>query len=67
MDVGTPPFPVVRQIDGWMEGQTRVKTLLSRRTTYAGGNKIHIMQEFINSNWLYPTLCRGVIKRQSLK
>ena len=27
-----------RQIDGWMDGQTRVKTLPSRRTTYAGGN-----------------------------
>ena len=34
-DMGTPP--VDRQIDGWMEGQTRVKTLPSRRTTYAGG------------------------------
>ena len=35
-DMGTPP--VDRQIDGWMEGQTRVKTLPSRRTMYAGGN-----------------------------
>ena len=35
-DMGTPP--VDRQIDGWMEGQTRVKTLPSRCTTYAGGN-----------------------------
>ena len=33
--MGTPP--VDRQIDGWMEGQTRVKTLSSRRITYAGG------------------------------
>ena len=35
-DMGTPP--VDRQSDGWMEGQTRVKTLPSRRTTYVGGN-----------------------------
>ena len=26
------------QTDGWMDGQTRVKTLPSRRTTYAVGN-----------------------------
>ena len=26
-------------MDGWMDGQTRVKTLPSRRTTYAGGKK----------------------------
>ena len=38
MGYGYPP-PVDRQIDGWMDGQTRVKTLPSRRTTYAGGNK----------------------------
>ena len=40
-DMGTPP--VDRQIDRWMEGQTRVKTLPSRRTTYAGGNKRQFM------------------------
>ena len=32
------PPPVDRQIYGWMEGQKRVKTLPSCRTTYAGGN-----------------------------
>ena len=31
------PPPVDRQIDGWMDGHTSVKTLPSRRTTYAGG------------------------------
>ena len=36
MGYGYPP--VDRQIDGWMEGQTHVKTLPSRRTTYTGGN-----------------------------
>ena len=35
---GVPPPGVDRQIDGWMDGQTRVKTLPSRRTTYAVGN-----------------------------
>ena len=41
---GTPPpgwtwpgYPPCRQTDGWMEGQTRVKILPSRRTTYAVG------------------------------
>ena len=34
-DWGTPPCG---QTDGWMDGQTRVKILHSRRTTYAGGN-----------------------------
>ena len=29
--------PPCRQTDWWMEGQTRVKTLPSRRNTYAGG------------------------------
>ena len=33
----TPPW--CGQTDGWMDGQTRVKTLPSRRTTYAVGNK----------------------------
>ena len=33
--MGTPLWT-----DRWMEGQTRVKTLPSRRTTYAGGNKM---------------------------
>ena len=36
--------PVDRQIDGWMDGQTRVKTLPSRRTTYAGGNNRYSIQ-----------------------
>ena len=35
----TPPPPP--WTDRWMEGQTRVKTLPSRRTTYAGGNKLN--------------------------
>ena len=35
-DTGTPPCG---QTDWWMDGQTRVKTLPSRRTTYAGGNQ----------------------------
>ena len=34
MGIGTP----LLWTDRWMEGQTRVKTLPSRRTTYAGGN-----------------------------
>ena len=42
-DMGTPP--VDRQIDGWMEGQTRVKTLPSRRTTYTGGKKTNASSE----------------------
>ena len=32
-----PPPPRCGQTDGWMDGQTRVKTLPSRRTTYAVG------------------------------
>ena len=31
--------PPCGQTDWWMEGQTHVKTLPSRRTTYAGGNQ----------------------------
>ena len=34
--LGYPP-PQCGQTDGWMDGQTRVKTLPSRRTTYAVG------------------------------
>ena len=34
-----PPPPRCGQTDGWMDGQTRVKTLPPRRTTYAVGNK----------------------------
>ena len=34
--MGTPP------VDRQMEGQTRVKTLPSRRTTYAGGNEAKV-------------------------
>ena len=36
--MGTPLW-TDRLMDGWMDGQTWVKTLPSRRTTYAGGNK----------------------------
>ena len=46
---GTPPpgwtwpgYAPCGQTDGWMDGQTRVKTLPSRRTTYAVGNKVII-------------------------
>ena len=35
--LGYPPLGVDRQTDGWMDGQTRVKTLPSRRTTCAVG------------------------------
>ena len=44
MGYGYPPPPprVDRQIDGCMEGQTRVKILPSRRTTYAGGNNSNL-------------------------
>ena len=35
---GTPP--VDKQMDGWVDGQTRVKTLPSRRTTYAVGKNL---------------------------
>ena len=45
MGYGYPPSPPV---DRQSDGQTRVKTLPSRRTTYAGGNKdirnIHYLQ-----------------------
>ena len=34
---GVPLPPPCGQTDGWMDGQTRVKTLPSRRTTYAVG------------------------------
>ena len=33
------PPPPRGQTESWMDGQTRVKTLPSRRTTYTGGNK----------------------------
>ena len=36
-----PPPSVDRQMDGWMDGWTRVKTLPSRRTTYEVGNKLY--------------------------
>ena len=39
-DMGNPPPPVDRQ----MEGQTRVKTLPSRRTTYAGGKYLCVLR-----------------------
>ena len=39
--MGTPPCGQTDiWMDGWMDGQTRVKTLPSRRTTYAGGKKV---------------------------
>ena len=42
MEYGYPP-PRCGQTDWWMEGQTSVKTLPSRRTTYAGGNNDKIL------------------------
>ena len=43
MGYGYPPPPL--WTDRLMEGQTRVKTLPSRRTTYAGGNYINFPEE----------------------
>ena len=34
--------PPCGQTDVWMDGQTRVKTLPSRRTTYAGGKYVKL-------------------------
>ena len=61
----TPP-PVDRQIDGWMDGQTRVKTLPSRRTTYAGGNYCllgaiqHLLKERVNLRTSICTWLGGI-------
>ena len=44
LDLAQVPYPPrCGQTDGWMDGQTRVKTLPSRRTTYAVGKKPSIM------------------------
>ena len=45
--IWVPPLWTDRLMDGWKEGQTRVKTLPSRRTTYAGGNKTNSALVFI--------------------
>ena len=39
-----PKPPKCGQTDGWMDGQTRVKTLPSRRTTYAVGKYYHVKE-----------------------
>ena len=36
--MGAPPL----WTDRWMDGQTRVKTLPSRHTTYAGGKNLPV-------------------------
>ena len=41
--------------DRWMGGQTRVKTLPSRRTTYAGGNNM-AGKARPQKNWVLKTL-----------
>ena len=46
--MGTPPCG---QTESWMDGQTHVKTLPSRRTTYASGNKLPPRRYCIH-NWL---------------
>ena len=45
------PPPVDRQIDGWMDGQTRVKTLPSRCTTYTGGNNHSNLNILFTLKW----------------
>ena len=40
LDLAGVPPPLDRQTDRWMDGKTRVKTLPSRRTTYAVGNEV---------------------------
>ena len=54
-DWGTPPSPPgpghgiplwCGQTDGWMDGQTRVKTLPSRRPMYAVGNNVRTFVKF---------------------
>ena len=40
--------PPCGQTDWWMKGQTRVKTLPSRRTTYAGGKNLNKFYMFSN-------------------
>ena len=54
-DMGTPPCG---QTDGWMEGQTRVKTLPSRRTTYAGGNEKFYRDS--NGNFFFSSAWRNI-------
>ena len=54
-----------------MDGQTRVKTLPSRRTTYAGGNYIEVLliSCMFTSFQIYiggPTLANGYLNRPEL-
>ena len=55
------PPPVDRQ----MEGQTRVKTLPSRRTTYAGGNKAQalliVLSLILAHTYCHPSLNSSVL------
>ena len=51
--------PRCGQTDGWMDGQTRVKTLPSRRTTYAVGNNKE-KENNIRQNSV-PTVCVKII------
>ena len=58
-DMGTPP------VDRQMEGQTRVKTLPSRRTTYAGGKYIHLSSFFNIKMYLFSHRLRSINLKQS--
>ena len=53
------PLPVDRQIDGWMEGQTRVKTLPSRRTTYASGKNTDFKQHNQMRHYIAKVSCNS--------
>ena len=56
-----PPLWTDRIMDGWMDGQTRVKTLPSRRTTYAGGNDDD--KAALHDNGFQSLKSNGVIKK----
>ena len=51
MGYGYPPPPM--WTERWMDGQTRVKTLPSRRTTYAGGKNIALNWSQNHCNLLF--------------
>ena len=58
---GYPP-PTCGQTDGWMDGQTHVKTLPSRRTTYAVVNETDISCVVtaltLGVNWPQQSYCK---------
>ena len=54
---GTPPR--CGQTDGWMDGQTRVKTLPSRRTTYAVGKNIITKRKKFSISFLSSQSAKG--------